>query len=200
MKEHIFIETVKVKNGVFLDPQLHEERIFRTTLHFFSKPLVVQLTDDMIPLDLRIGVVKCRIVYSKEVISIDFESYKIRSIQRLALVEDNYIDYNFKYHNREAINRLLAHRNDCDDILIVKNSLVTDTSYSNIVFKNLDSQLYTPSSSLLAGTKRQKLIDAGIIHEREIYVNDIDSYLGVYLINAMIDIEDNVFVAIDAIK
>ncbi len=199
MKETNFVEVVKVKDGVFIDPQPHIERILRTTLHFFSKPLTLQLTDDLVPVDLRKGIVKCRIVYNKEIISIDFEPYKIRNIQHLAIVEDDTIEYRYKYLNRNAINDLLKYRKDCDDILIVKNSLVTDTSYTNVVFKDPHGKLYTPTSTLLAGTKRQRLLGADIIHEREILVSDISSYVGVYLINAMIDIEDNLFIDIHSI-
>lgn len=199
MTEPAFIEVLKVKNGVFINPQPHFERIFRTTLHFFSQPLAVKLTDNMVPTYLRSGVVKCRIVYSKQVISIDFEPYTMRNIRSLAIIESDTIDYSYKYRNRDAINELLSEQGDCDDILIVKNSLVTDTSYSNVVFKDLDGALYTPKSTLLAGTKRRKLLAEGIIKEKEIRVNDIKSYLGVYLINAMIDIEDKIFVDTDAI-
>ena len=94
----------------------------------------------------------------------------------------------------------MEQRNDCDDILIVKNSLITDTSYTNVVFEDSNEKLYTPTSTLLPGTKRKQLLDAGIIHEKKIHVNDIKLYKGVYLINAMIDIEDNLFIDIDCIK
>jgi len=200
MTKLVFVEVLKVKNGVFINIQTQLERIYRTTLHFFSKPLTVNLTNNMIPVDLQNELVKCRIVYSKEIISINFEVYKMRNIQSLALVENNTIEYSYKYKNRDEINELLSQHTDCDDILIVKNSLVTDTSYSNVVFKDFDGKLYTPESTLLAGTKRQKLLDKGIIYKKAISINDIKSYVGVYLINAMMDIEDNVFVNIDSIK
>lgn len=200
MIEPVFIEVLKVKDGVFVSSQPHMERIFRTTKHFFDKPLAVQLTNEMIPIDLRKGLVKCRIVYGKTINSMDFESYTMRSIKSLCIVESNTIDYSYKYHNREAINNLLAQRNDCDDILIVKNSLITDTSYTNVVFKDSDGGLFTPTSALLFGTKRQKLLDSAIIQEKEIRIDEIKSYEGLYLINAMIDIEDNLFIDVDCIK
>ena len=194
-----FVEVAKVMNGVFVDPLPHIKRVASTTLDFFSEPLSLQLTNDMIPVDLRTGLVKCRIVYDRKVLSINFESYNIRNIKSLALIEENTIDYSYKYLNRVSINKLLALRVNCDDILIVKNTLVTDTSYTNVVFKDFEGRLYTPASTLLAGTKRQKLLDAGNIHEKEIHVNDFRLYVGVYLINAMIDIEDGLFVCIDSI-
>lgn len=195
-----FIEVLKVKDGVFIDPQPHIERMFRTTKHFFDEPLVVELTSDIIPDDLLNGLVKCRIVYGNAIKSIDFESYTMRTINSLCIIENDLINYKYKYLNREAINNLMEQRNDCDDILIVKNSLITDTSYTNVVFEDSNEKLYTPTSTLLPGTKRKQLLDAGIIHEKKIHVNDIKLYKGVYLINAMIDIEDNLFIDIDCIK
>ena len=200
MKEPTFVEVIKIKDGVFVDPQTHTDRISCTTLHFFSEPLTVVLVDKMIPADLCKGVVKCRIVYNSKVVSIDFEPYKLRSIRSLAIVEDMAIDYSCKYLNRDSIDKLFARREDCDDILIVKNSLVTDTSYTNVVFKDVEGKLYTPTSTLLAGTKRQRLLEAGIIEEKEVHVNNIYLYAGVYLINTMIDIEDDLFVGIESIR
>ncbi len=200
MTEHLFIEVIKVSNGEFVNPQPHIERIFKTTLHFFSKPLSVELNNNIIPAHLQaVDIVKCRIVYDSKIVSIDFEPYKVRNIKSLSLVEHNTIDYTYKYLNRDLINKLRAAHNKSDDILIVKNSQVTDTSFTNVVFKDHAGNLYTPKSTLLAGTKRRQLLNAGIIHEKEIKVSDIKSYVGVYLINAMIDIEDDIFVGVDAI-
>lgn len=200
MKEHLFIEVIKVVNGEFVNPQPHIERIFQTTQHF-TKPLSVQLSNDMIPTELQSNnLVKCRIVYGSNIVSIEFEPYKMRSIKSLSLVGHNTINYAYKYHNRDIINKLKAAHSHSDDILIVRNSQVTDTSFSNVVFKDHAGNLYTPKSTLLAGTKRKQLLDNGIINDKDIHVNDINSYEGVYLINAMIDIEDNIFVDIDDIR
>ncbi|HZJ80099.1 MAG TPA: aminotransferase class IV [Dysgonamonadaceae bacterium] len=200
MSEQLFIEVIKVENGIFVNPLPHIERIFRTTLHLFDKPLLVELNNDIIPAHLHaVGRVKCRIVYGREIVSIDFEPYKMRNIKSLSLAEHNTIDYKYKYHKRDEINKLRALHSETDDILIIKNSQVTDTSFSNVVFKDHTGKLYTPKSTLLAGTKRGQLLEAGIIQEKEVQVSDINSYMGVYLINAMIDIEDNIFVGVDAI-
>lgn len=200
MIKPVFIEVLKVKDGVFINPHPHIERIFRTTQHFFAQPLVMKLTDDMIPQDMRNGLVKCRIVYGEAIHSIDFEYYTMRSIKSLRIIENDLIDYKYKYLDREAINNLMTQRSGCDDILIVKNSLITDTSYTNVVFEDSNKKLFTPASTLLPGTKRQKLLDTGIIEEKRIKVNDFKQYKGLYLINAMIDIEDNLFIDIDSIQ
>lgn len=195
MKEPLFIEVIKVVKGEFVNPQPHIERIANTTKHFFEKPLYAQLTHDMIPANLQdYEVVKCRIVYGNKIVSIDFEPYVMRTIKSLALVEHNTINYTYKYHNRELINQLKSSVKEADDILIIRNFKVTDTSFSNVVFEDYKGKLFTPKSTLLAGTKRKQLLKKGIIQEKEIYANDIKSYKGLYLINAMIDMEDNLFV------
>lgn len=200
MKEQLFIEVIKVIKGEFVNPKPHIERMFCTTQRFFSKPLCAKLSNDMIPANLQNnGLVKCRIVYGSDIVSIDFEPYDMRSINTLALVEHNTIDYAYKYHNRDTINMLKATHSAADDILIVKNMKVTDTSFSNVVFKDYRGKLYTPKSTLLAGTKRKQLLKEGVIEEKEIYASDIHLYKGLYLINAMIDIDDNLFVDSDAI-
>ena len=191
MKEPLFIEVIKVVNGVFVNPQPHIQRILRTTEHFFEKPLYAQFTKDMIPANMQdCALVKCRIVYGSDIVSIDYEPYVMRTIKNLALVEHNA----FKYHNRDLINQLKARAKEADDILIIKNSQVTDTSFSNVVFEDYKGNLFTPKSTLLAGTKRKQLLKMGVIQEKEIYADDITSYKGLYLINAMIDIEDKLFV------
>ena len=200
MKEQLFVEVIKVKNGEFVNPQPHMERIYRTTLHFFSKPLSVEFNNITIPTDLHSHrLVKCRIVYGRSIVSINFEPYKVRNIKRLSIVEHNTIDYKYKYLNRDLINKLIVSHSDSDDILIVKNSKVTDTSFTNVVFRDTMGKLYTPKSPLLAGIKRQHLLDNGIIHEKDIHVNNITLYEGVYLINAMIDLEDEVFIKVGSI-
>jgi len=86
----------------------------------------------------------------------------------------------------------------CDDIIIVKNGFVTDSFAANILF--LDGvQWITPTTPLLNGTKRQFLLDQGIIAEKEIREEDIRTYQKVGLINAMIDFDEMPVIDIDSI-
>lgn len=200
MTTHLqFIEVVKVYNGEFVHPQPHIERVAQTTIRFFSRPLKLVLTNSLIPPNMRHGVVKCRIVYNSKVISIEFEPYTARDIKTLALIESHSIDYRYKYLNRNAINRLWAQRNGCDDILIVKNSLITDTSFTNVVLKDLEGNLYTPTSTLLPGLKRQELLEREVVREKRISVHELQEYKGIYLINTMLDIEEAPYVEIESV-
>jgi 4-amino-4-deoxychorismate lyase len=92
----------------------------------------------------------------------------------------------------------LAQKDDCDEILITRNGLITDTSYSNVVFGQ-GEQYFTPESTLLNGTKRQKLLQEGKITEKRIDRNSLIEYDRIYLINAMLDITDGVSLPIDRI-
>ena len=56
----------------------------------------------------------------------------MREIRSLKVVVDDRIDYSFKSADRSSLNRLTAQKGDCDEIIIVKNGLVTDTSFTNI--------------------------------------------------------------------
>jgi 4-amino-4-deoxychorismate lyase len=93
---------------------------------------------------------------------------------------------------------LLAKKENCDDILIINNGRVTDTSYCNVVFSDGEKFL-TSSTPLLRGTKREKLIREKIIKEEEITLKDLRLFKKAILINAMIDIDDNIEVSTENI-
>lgn len=191
MKENLFLETIKVKDGVFYNLPLHISRMQRTAKHFFGSFPDLLLESDMIPEEMRSGLVKCRVLYNRNIVSVTFEPYRFREINKLRILEDDAIEYTYKSADRNCLNELLAQTGDCDDILIVKNNLVTDTSYANVVFEK-SGVLHTPYSYLLNGVKRQALINKGIITEAKIELDHIPSYSNIYLINAMIDLEDQI--------
>jgi 4-amino-4-deoxychorismate lyase len=51
----------------------------------------------------------------------------------------------------------------------------------------------------LNGTKRQQLLREGKISEREISVDSLGDYDRIYLINAMLDIEDGISLSVSSI-
>lgn len=191
MREQIFSEAIKLKDGILYNLSYHEMRMRRTIMHFFgiSFPLLIEIPEDKMT-----GLYKCRVVYSDRVHSVEFIPYSFRTVRSLAVVKDDSIDYAYKYTDRAGLNTLLA-KSGCDDIIIIKNGCVTDASSSNLVFED-NTGLYTSVSYLLRGTKREYLLDKGIIQERIINEEDISKYNSVYLVNAMIDLEDEVKVPI----
>jgi 4-amino-4-deoxychorismate lyase len=134
------------------------------------------------------GLYKCRIVYDDQIKDVEFLSYAPRPINTLRIVEHDRVNYEFKYEDRKTIDRLFDLRRDCDDVLIVKRGMVTDSSYSNIVFRK-GKRFYTPWSALLKGTMRQSLLEHEKIQEEEIHKNDIKTFDSFKLINAMLEFE-----------
>ena len=96
------------------------------------------------------------------------------------------LDYTYKSAGREPLNCLFALRGACDDILIVKQGLLTDTSIANIALSD-GTHWYTPAHPLLKGTRRAALLEEGILQEKDIRPEDLPSFSTVRLFNAMID-------------
>lgn len=183
-------EVIKVLNRQLQNIDYHNNRMNQVLTSVFGIKESISLEEEIrIPNNLNNQVHKCRIIYSSIIEKIEFELYQPRSINSLKIVTHNTIDYSVKYFDRKIINDLFEQRGNCDDILIIKNEFVTDISYANIVFWD-GSKWLTPSTPLLPGTKRQKLIDEKIITEKEIRAPDLKSFEKARIINAMIDLED----------
>lgn len=197
MNKPKFIESIRVENGVLQNLKLHQQRVNETSKIFsFNKTLdlssitLSKVNDD--------DIYKFRVLYSGNDYSVEISRYKPREIKSLKLVYDNDIIYDHKFENRDALNDLFEKRGDSSDILIVKNGFITDSSYSNIVLFDGEDYL-TPSTFLLNGTMRQRLLDEKRIKEREIKVEDLKNYKRIFLINALNSLEDNLSVEVSSI-
>lgn len=173
------IETIRVSEGRAENLQYHLERmndssqaVFGDTLHWKPKDFI---RDMEFP---STGVHKLRIVYDQTGKTSGLSPYTIRPVPSLTLVVDNDIAYDHKFENRTRLERF-------GDALFIKNDLVTDVSYANIIFMK-DDRWYTPDSYLLNGTMRRYLLDNKKISERRITVGDIKSFTHFKLINAML--------------
>jgi 4-amino-4-deoxychorismate lyase len=92
--------------------------------------------------------------------------YRPAVVRTLKVVHADDIDYSLKYLDRTCLTGLID-RGVADDVLIVKNGFVTDTSYSNIVFTD-GLRWIMPDTPLLRGTMREKLLIEGTIREKKI--------------------------------
>lgn len=194
-----FLETIKIKNGEIYNLPLHLRRMQQTARHFFGTVPGLRAEDIIIPTEVSEQLAKCRIIYDSAIREISVLPYTFRTIQSLRIVEDNDIEYLYKSTDRDRLNRLYARKGDCDDILITKNGRITDTSFTNLVFEN-SRGLFTPVSYLLNGTKRQLLLEQKIIRETEITFSDLPKYDRVYLINAMIELEDCISIPVSNLR
>ena len=183
---HQFVETIRIEGGKAINLSLHEARMNATRMHFapHAAPISLQKWLDDAPIsDERI---KARVVYDVDrVCDTTFQTYKRREIQWLRMVEDNNINYTFKSTDRHELDRLLALRNGCDEVIIVKNGLITDTSFTNVAFFDGHKWL-TPAQPLLNGTMRQWLLQRGQLTETHITPASLASFQRIMLFNAMI--------------
>ncbi|MCK9280554.1 MAG: aminotransferase class IV [Melioribacteraceae bacterium] len=191
-------ETIKVLDGKLFNIEYHNNRMNAARKELFSADKIICLENAIvIPLEFAKGLYKCKVIFGKEIESVNIIPYKPKKIEKLVLVYDDKIEYNYKYLDRtpldELKNKFAPKENE--EIIIVKNGLVTDCSYANIIFREVENY-YTPSTPLLNGTMRQKLLDEKKIIEREIRVSDIENYSEIHLINAMIEISDRINVVV----
>lgn len=179
------IETICYENGSFQRIPFHEERMNRSRRHFLGvcAPLILALSLK-VPENLSRDKVRCRITYTDQIENIEYESYVFKKIGSLKLVDGNAIDYSFKYKNRDSLNRLLDDRGSQDEILIVRNGFITDTSFTNIVLLQ-NGYWYTPAMPLLHGTRRAEYLFDRKIFPRNIRPEELKYYEEARLINAM---------------
>ncbi|MBN2522030.1 MAG: aminotransferase class IV [Bacteroidales bacterium] len=187
----LLVETIKVEIGALLNISFHNERMNRSLFEVFGLRKETDLEKIIkVPAFAGKGVYKCRIEYDDKTTKIEFLPYTISSVRSLKMIHDDNISYSHKYIERVNIQRLMDRRGDCDDILIIKNGMVTDSSYANVVFRDINGNWVTPSTYLLPGTRRASLLQRGLIKETIITYRDLKKHTEVKLINAMIGIDD----------
>lgn len=195
-----FIETICIRNGEPERLKWHNERLNRTRQEVVAHVDKIDLIDYLsIPAEAKNGRFKCRVTYQEKIEKVEFEPYSMRPVHSLRLVNANDVDYQYKYANREKLQDLFAQRGDADDVLLVKNGLITDTSYANIVFRK-DEKWYTPDAPLLPGTRRAFYLSQGRIEALPIRPEILPEFNEARLINAMISLEESPVIPIENIK
>lgn len=190
-----FVETIKMKDGKPQHLAYHQARMERTIRHFFptlSDTAMPSLRQLITPGESeKTGIFKVRVVYGAkgDVEAVEYAPYTMREIHSLQVVEDDDIDYTYKSCNRSRLSQLAARKGTCDEVIIIKNGLITDTSFTNLAIYDGKYWL-TPKHPLLLGTKRAYLLERGIIKEADITLEDLKKAQKVSLFNAMIEFGD----------
>jgi len=175
-----FIETLLIKDSI-QNLIYHNIRMNTTRAIFFGKD----------PIDLKDFIEikqnkRCRVLYDENIIKIEYFDLVPREFKKLKVVYSD-IEYNFKYEDREKLNNLKV--DGYDEIIIVKNGLITDTTISNLAFFD-GKEWHTPAKPLLEGTKRAELLEKGFLKEKNIKLEDLDKYKKVAMINAILGFYD----------
>ena len=194
-----FLESIKVKDGQCYLLDYHQDRIDRTAHQYGFTTQIWSLKDQVSKLEIPPhGIFKLRLVYHASTIQMGLQPYTIRPVKKLQLVHDDQIEYASKFVDRKSLSGLFSKRGAADDIIIVKNGLLTDSYYANLAFLK-ENKWYTPKLPLLAGTKRQFYLEENILSEADISPADIAQFEKIALINAMIDLEDQVWIESDQV-
>ncbi|HIP55365.1 MAG TPA: branched-chain amino acid aminotransferase [Sulfurimonas autotrophica] len=176
-----YLETIKAVDGELFHLNYHQQRLNETLGN--KKILLAEILKPPTS-----GLFRCRVVYNARNYRVSYHPYEKRIVQKLKLVFDDTIEYSRKYYDRSPLERLLEKKSFCDDILIVKNRLITDTSIANIALQYKNEWL-TPREPLLYGTTRARLLDEKKIFEDDIAVEDLKKFKQMALMNAMIDFD-----------
>ena len=184
-----FIDSIKVEDRKIFLLDHHQKRVDATFAHF-GKEGSINLSEIFRNLDHdEDGLYKLRISYD---LNKNFRTqlipYAISEINNFQLVVNNVYDYSFKFEDRKELEKMLQQARS-GEIIIVKNNHITDTSFSNLLFKK-GKEWFTPSTYLLNGVQRQYLLKNKKIKEAEITLQNIAEYSHFQIINAMNDFDD----------
>ncbi len=193
-----FIESIKIENGQAFLLNLHQQRIYQTFANFHHKCIINlhALLSSLQPPQK--GLYKWRIIYN---LNGDFEyqfvPYSFTEIKDFELVDNNEINYSFKYFDRTHLDTMKK-QSLAQEIIIVKKGFITDTTFSNLIFLK-NGIWHTPKTFLLNGVQRLNLIHLGIIQETEINLEKLKEFSHFQIINAMNDFNSSFIYPINKI-
>ena len=181
-------ETIQIENGRILNKKYHQERVNRSRLQLFNLRDNLDLFAEIrVPYQFKKGIVKCRVIYNRDILNILFEPYVEKSPRKIKLVEFN-VEYEHKFIDRSAFESVLDSNPGFDDVIITHNGVLTDSTYCNLLFSR-NGKWYTPEKPLLKGTRRAFLLDSGSVIQARIHVSELIQYDAVMLVNAMLEFD-----------
>lgn len=195
-------ESIRYKNGVPENLELHQKRVDNTLMHLRANTSIVlsdhiSLHADIPGMDNK--VYKCRFRYDLTGnVSVHFEPYRIKNILTASIRDIGSNIYPFKYSDRDWINEIVINAGT-DEVILTQNEFIKDASYANLVFFD-GVKWITPNQPLLMGTRRAALLKAGIINEAPIEIKDLNKFVDFKLINAMMLWEESPSLKLEIIK
>ena len=179
----LLFESIACLDGELQNLSWHEARLNRSRQKIYNVNPKLSLENIDVPLEVKLGLWKCRIIYGTAIEKVEFERYSPKLPKHFKLVKAD-IKYQHKYLDREEINQLVADNSSADEIIIVQGQLLTDTSIGNLIFYD-GATWYTPEKPLLKGTMRDSMLASNNIKQRDIKVSELGNYQGFMMINAL---------------
>jgi len=182
-----FLETIQLRDGEFKRIECHQFRMERAMSDFYPDAIVPSLSKKLSEMTFPTGgLYKCRVIYDVEIRKIEFLPYTLPVIHTLKLVETDMPALPYKIADRSAYQTLFGQRGECDDVLLVKNGLLTDTSYCNVALYD-GIKWYTPAVPLIQGVNRASLLNERRLIAKDIKTDDLMNYQRITLFNALIE-------------
>lgn len=180
-EEELYFETIKCDEGIALNLEYHNRRIARTiSLNINLQEYILPINDNLL---------KCKVLYDEYgVVDVEYSAYEKRPIQSFKIIEDSSIEYAKKSLDRSVLELAFNQRQTADEIIIVKDGLLTDTSIANIALYD-GSHWLTPKKPLLLGTTRERLLENEELIEADLTLADLKNAKKIALLNAMIGMD-----------
>jgi len=177
----LFFETLYIDDGQIRNLSYHNKRMNQTIDANFGTHSHLDLSHFV---DLEQSYQRCKVIYDQTIQTIQYHPITKRKFGCFKIINAD-IDYSYKYLDRSAIDALSEHRGECDDIIIVHNGKVLDTSIANIAYFDGERWI-TPAEPLLRGTMRASLLDRGRITEGDVHIDDLRHAHGLAIMNAIV--------------
>ncbi len=184
-----YLETISIVNKKPLNLYYHQERIQEVFDEKFPQKKAWEIAE-LIPNISEEGWIKLRFVYNDNSFNIELSPYHKKTILKLIFVDIEDYEYSHKYEDRRFLYELLKLHPEYDEVIMVKNGLVTDATIGNIALEK-NGKWYTPQYPLLNGTKRRKLLKEKILIPKNIKQEEIQEYDKIAIINAFLDLEES---------
>ena len=185
MNKNIYFETIKCEDFEIFNLEYHNKRVANTIgLNINLQEYIYPPSEENL---------RCKVTYNNyEILNVEYFPYLKREINSFKIIFDNDISYNKKYLDRENLDKLFIKKDTADEIIIIKNDIVSDTSIANIAIFYENTWL-TSKNCLLNGTTRNRLLEEKFLIEKDITLDMLRNASKIALMNAMIgfDIKEN---------
>lgn len=193
------LETFCLVDGEVLNVPYHEARVVRSVGNDFPIGKMVETVRNQAAVENAMqGRWRASVTYTAEGVErVRLVQYVKPSISALRMIsiEENF--YSKKWADRSRLNGYKEALPQGVEPIFVLEGKVTDTTFSNVVVER-DGTLYIPDMPLLAGTKRHRLLDTGVVRSISLRVDDLRLYERIHLVNAMLD-PGELVLSIDAV-
>lgn len=192
-------ETIKIQNGTSQNFEYHIHRVRKTRAKLFGCEFVSDFEELLNGINTNTSnIYKLKVIYNNKIISYEITEYSMLNKSFIKFFDLPNFEYQFKFTNRNKFEEIEKQLKGNEIGVITQNGYLTDATYANVVLFD-GSNYYTPKNCLLEGTKRQRLLNENRIKPTLIHINELNKFEYLQIINAMIDLEDNIKISLNSI-